>query len=265
MLKGKIRVLLFGLAGFIFIVGLSGSASADNVVQGLKTKTKLDAGTIVRISTDTSTIAEKLPAGRSDLIFGVVIDKALSPVYVEHEGATTYVASQGEYQVLVDTENGPISVGDYISGSYTDGIGAKATGRQPLVLGKATSSFNGQTGVVGSAGRYKIGKVSVDINIIRNPNFKNTLAIPGPLQKLGNSIAGRETSPFKVYVALVLFLVATVLTLVLLTVGTRGGLVAIGRNPLSKHSVLKALFEVIGAALVIFITSLIGVYLLLRL
>lgn len=253
-----------GLLFFIVLLSLFGGVVyADNVVQSFTTKTTFPDGTIVSIDSTTNVI--KTPGGRADLIFGVVVDKTTAPILLDKVGGLTYVSSQGEYPVLVSNENGEIAVGDYISiSSSADGVGAKPTGNNSLVLGKATTAFDGHTGVIGTVGKYNLGKIKVNIGIMKNPNYKNTLAIPGPLQKIGNSIAGHETSPLKIYIALVLFMVGTVLTLVLLVVGIRGGLMAIGRNPLSKHSIIKALAEVIIAGLVIFLTSLFGVYLLLR-
>ena len=235
---------------------------ADNVVQSYSAADKLQVGQIVRLSSSTEVALN--PSNRSDLMFGVVVDKSQAPIVLDRQGATTYVTNQGEYPVLVSNEAGPISKGDYISMSSTSGVGAKAGSNDSMIIGTATGSFDGKNNVVGTDGKYNIGKVTVSIDIIKNPSFKNTLAIPGVLQKIGNSIAGRETSPLRIYISLVLFIVATALTLVLLVVGTRGGLVAIGRNPLSKHIVLRALAQVILVAFAIFFVSLIGVYLILK-
>lgn len=267
MLKGVKRCFLY-IAGVLAIITVivTGSVSvfADNIVQSFSASSNPSKGTIVSLKGDASNSVEATPGNRPDLIFGVVVDKNLASITLDKAGATTYVASQGEFSVLVTNERGAINKGDLVSISSTAGLGAKADANQSIVLGKAETAFNGQDALIGKAGKYNIGQVTVSINITKNPSFKNTLAIPEPLQKIGNSIAGRETSPLKIYIALVLFLVSSALTLVLLVVGTRGGLTAIGRNPLSKHTVLHALFQVIGAAVVIFIGSLVGVYLLLR-
>lgn len=265
MIKKKLWAFVVILGTVCIPLLWPSSVRADNVVQNLYQKSKMEIGTIVRLSSESAVTIEKVPGGRSDMIFGVVIDESKAPVVLQRSGASAYIASQGDYPVLVSTEHGPIAAGDYISMSSTDGIGAKATGNESTALGKTKTAFDGSSGVVKTEGNYKVGLLTVSIEIGKNPSFKNTLAIPAPLQKIGNSIAGKETSPLKVYIGLVLFVVGSVLTMVLITFGTRGGLVAIGRNPLSKHAVLTALFQVITAAVVIFLTSIIGVYLLLRL
>lgn len=260
LLLYPILASLFALVAF-----LPAPAQADNIVQGFNSKSDLPLGTIVRLSADSSSMVEPVPGGRADLIFGVVVNKDKAPLSLDRKGATTSVASQGKYTVLVSDEKGPIEVDDYISISSSEGVGAKSDGNQSVALGKAVTAFDGQQEVIGKAGQYNLGKISVYINIARNPDFKNTLAIPQPLQKIGNSIAGREVSPLRIYISLIFFTVGSVLTLVLLIVGTRGGLVAIGRNPLSKHTITKAMYKVISLGGLIFIASLLGVYLLLRL
>lgn len=268
MLRGvKRRALSYSglLLLFIAVMSVAIPVFADNVVQSFNSSGKLVDGNIVSLKSSSPPTVEANPANRADLIFGVVVDKNLAPITLNSQGAATYVSSQGEYSVLVTTEKGVINKNDPVSVSSAAGIGAKADPNQPIVLGKAVTGYNGQDQGIGKAGKYNIGKITVDINITRNPGFKNTLAIPAPLQKIGNSIAGRETSPLKIYIALVIFLVSSVLTTLLLVFGTKGGLIAIGRNPLSKHTILRALFQVIVLAVLIFLASLIGVYLLLRL
>lgn len=269
MLKGvKKQSLSLAVCLLLLIVavaGFSSSALADNIVQSFNSKDKLEAGIIVALDSDSSSAVVANPGSRADLIFGITVDKSTAPLYLQKGDSSTYIANQGEYPVIVSDENGPINSGDYVSVSSSAGIGAKAGDNQSVVIGQAIDAFNGQVNTIGQSQGHNLGKINLTVYVMKNPSFKNTLSIPEPLQRIGNSIAGREVSPFKVYVALVLFIVASVLTVVLLTVGTRGGLTAIGRNPLSKQSVLRGLFQVISAGVLIFITSLIGVYLLLRL
>lgn len=239
------------------------AAKADNVVQSFNIKGNVKIGDIVALSGAPNTV-ELVPGNRADLIYGVMVDGSKAPIVLQTKTQKDYVATGGVFPVLVSTENGAINNGDPISMSGQDGIGAKATGNQSTILGYAGANFDGSQNATGQSGKFKIGQINVDISVMRNPDFKNTLAIPGPLQKLGNSIAGREVSPLKVYIALIIFLTAMSLSLVLLIVGIRSGLVAIGRNPLSQHAIIHGIVEVIIVALIIFITSLAAVYLLLR-
>ena len=47
--------------------------------------------------------------------------------------------------------------------------------------------------------------------------------------------------------------------------GVRSGMIAIGRNPLSKKSILRGIVQVIIVAITIFLIGIFGVYLLLKL
>jgi hypothetical protein len=69
----------------------------------------------------------------------------------------------------------------------------------------------------------------------------------------------------RIYAALVIFVIASIIALTVLVVGIRSSIIAIGRNPLSKKSILRGLFQVITVAFLVFIVGMGGVYLLLRL
>lgn len=237
---------------------------ADVVVEGFLAKGNLKIGQIVSLSDKAATTVQSSPANESNQIYGVVVDNSKAPITLTHQTQQVYVATGGDYPVMVSDENGPISPGAYISVGSLDGIGIKATPNQPVVLGHADTAFSPPTGVISKSGKYSIGRINVTISVMPNPMFKNTLAIPQPLQKIGNSIAGSEVSPLRVYIALLVFVVATALSVILLTVGVRSALIALGRNPLSRHSILQGMFQVIAVSLVIFCSALVGVYLILK-
>jgi hypothetical protein len=59
--------------------------------------------------------------------------------------------------------------------------------------------------------------------------------------------------------------ISAIIALSVLLVGVKSSITAIGRNPLSKKSILTGLFQVITVAILVFIVGMFGVYLLLRL
>lgn len=260
--RAKFRLALAFIAAALFIAPTL--THADNVVEGFYEKGDLKVGQIVKLSSKQSATVEVAPANTSNEIFGVVVDPAQAPITLERPNQRVFVATGGTYPVFVDNENGPINKGDYISISQHSGIGAKATGNQPVILGHANASFDGVNNVKNHIGKFAVGEINVVISVEPNSLFKNTLAIPQPLQRIGNSVAGREVPPFKVYMALLLFVVSVSIAIILLVVGTRSSITAIGRNPLSQHSIQRGMFQVIGVSVVIFAISVAGVYLLLR-
>ena len=265
MLKNGRAKIALGLAFFGVLCLFGASVKADNVVEGFYEHNNLSTGLIVKLDTKPAATVEAAPANTSNQIFGVVVDGSQAPITLDRPNQQVFVATGGTYPVLVANDNGPIAKGDYISISRFDGIGAKADSNQPVILGHAETAFDGVNNVKKHLGKYTEGSVDVAIAVAPNPQFKNTFSIPQPLQRIGNSVAGREVPPLRVYMALVVFIVAVSLAVILLVVGIRSSLIAVGRNPLSQHLILRGLSQVIGLSLVIFGLAVGGVYLLLRL
>lgn len=238
---------------------------ADNVVQGFVAKGSLQPGWIVSLTDKSATTVQAAPANDPTQIYGVVINPSDAPITLNRSGQQVYVANAGDYPVLVSAVNGSISAGDYISMSNTDGIGAKAGADAQAILGKAITSFDGQHNVITGSGSSAIGKVEVSIAPGHNPALKSSLSVPGPIQKAADALAGHTVSNARIWAAVIVFVAAASIAVILLVVGVRTGMTAIGRNPLSRHSILYGLFQVVGMSLLIFIVGLFGVYLLLRL
>jgi len=254
------------LLSFFVAVGLmAGSmALADSIVRSFSSQGKLQPGWIVALGDSSSTTVKAAPANNPSEIYGVVINSASADISISHTGQNVYVATSGNYPVLVSAAQGKIAKGDYISMSDIDGIGGKADSQVEVVVGRATTGFDGQKNVLTSVNGEAIGQVTVSVDPGHNPILKN-VSIPGPLQKVGNAIAGREISPARIYGALGIFGLGAILTSGILFVGIRSGITAIGRNPLSRRSILQGLFQVVGVAVMVFVLDLVGVYLLLRL
>jgi len=185
------------------------------------------------------------------------------------------VATFGHYDVLVSNQNGPIKKGDFITISSLAGVGMKVDTTQSVVLGRATAAFNG-TGNVESTAKLKqagggeltvsIARIPVDISVSHNPFQQNAdRGLQGVLNRVSTQIAGKEVGTSRAYIALVALALAAMLSGGMLYSGIRGGLIAIGRNPLAKQSVLNGIFRVVVAGLIVFMIGLFGVYLILKL
>lgn len=268
MLKTKINLKKtknFVLAIVCSTVLFGGLAAADTIVQGFKSDVQYQPGWLVALSRASSATVELAPSNEPTRIYGVVVDPSNAPATVQTQGQQVFIANTGTYPALVSAQNGSISPGDYLSMSRTDGIAAKADASSSFVLGRAVESFDGKTRVitVGPDG-FAIGKIKVNIFPGKNPLQKDQVAIPAPLKNLGQSIAGKPISALRIYAALIVFIIAGLMATSLLWAGIRNGMVAIGRNPLSKHSILHGLFQVIVVAVVVFFVGVFGVYLLLK-
>lgn len=268
---GKARQLVYGIAilGAILTFGLfslaAKAALAETFVQSFSADSTLRPAYIVALSKNKSNSVELASLAKTGSIYGVVIDPSQTPLTIQHQGQQVFVANNGSYQVLASTENGLIKAGDYISLSVINGIGAKATSHEPYIIGQSLAAFDGKTNVITSTGSSAIGLVTVSVNPGRNPLLKDDVAIPSSLRKLGESIAGKSVSAIRIYSSLGIFVVTAIVASSLLWVGVRSGMLAIGRNPLSRRSVIRSILQVVIVSILIFIAGLLGVYLLLKL
>ncbi len=220
---------------------------------------------------------QALSANDISTMQGVVVSPNNAPISLNNGTSSNqvYVADSGGYNILVSTENGSISIGDYISISSLDGIGMKASDSEGTVVGKATMAFSGKTGVVSTATIKKagggttevsIGSIPVDISIAANPNEQLGVGgLPGFLQSASTAIANKPVSAPKVYISLVILLLSMLISGSLLYSGVKNSIVSIGRNPLARKYIVRGLSQVVLFGVIIFVLGLFAVYLLLRL
>jgi len=255
---------LLAAAVLFALVGVGGYAQADTIVRGFNSKDSIEPGRVVALVVSDKNSVEPAPADDPTRILGVVVEQTASPITVQQATQNVFVATGGVYPVLVSTENGSIAAGDYLSMSSTDGIAAKVKG-QAVVVGWATQNFDGKSGDVSSGKNGSvIGKISVQVAPGKNPQLREDIFVPALLRKIGEAIAGKPLSANRIYAALVIFIITAVIAFGLLWVGVRSGMIAIGRNPLSKHSIMQSLTQVIVASVIVFTGGLFGIYLLLR-
>jgi hypothetical protein len=284
MFKAKIKETisvrrLLALVGLIILVGLSFSsplgAEPSAFTQGYSTDGPVQTGMIVRLKEGDASKIEPLAPENVEKMHGVVVDANDAPVTLSAEGQKIFVATSGSFEVLVSSQNGFISTGDYIALSAIHGIGMKAGDKEAMVIGRALADFSEKSEVVSaatikdSAGGQRnvtIGRVLVHVSVARNPLLTSSKPnLPEFLQKVSESIAGKPVQATRVYIALVVFGITTVISGSLLYGGIRSAITSLGRNPLSKKSIIRGMFQVIVAGLIIFIIGIFGVYLLLKL
>jgi hypothetical protein len=268
------RRWLVGLIVSCLLILPALSVTAQSVLQSYSTAAPLQFGLIVELESKSSGKVEPLAQTSATKMFGAVVNPNASPVSLS---ATTgsqqaYVATSGTYNVLVSNQDGSIAPGDYITISSLDGIGMKAGDNDSTVLGKATTIFNG-TNALSTAmlknGSHpttvELGEVSVNIAVSRNPlQATSSPDLPSFLRSASQSFANRPVSTPRVYLGLTVLLISAIIAGSLLYAGVRSGITAIGRNPLSKKSIIRSLIQVTLTSLIVFIVGLFAVYLILR-
>ncbi len=273
------RTLVFGVVGVLALalVPLFTAKAIDGTDVGTyQAASSLEPGTIVELtSTDKKQVAAVSKEHLANM-FGVTVDPSqLSLLLSGDSDNEVYVATSGTYPALVSTENGQIASGDYLTLSSIDGILMKADTRQKTIFGRAAASFTDSSPATGSmtlkdssgaTHQVKIGQVAATIEIKKNPNIISTkVNVPKFLEDIGQQIAKKEVSPIRMYLSLFITAVSLITSLIILYSGVRNGVISIGRNPMSKKSIFRALLEIILTSVAVLMVGLFAVYLLLRL
>lgn len=264
-------VALLGLASLIALSIIS-PLSAQTLNQGYKSDQTLEQGMLVKENDADHSKVEAVSKKTISKLKGVVVAKNDSPVVLSSSDQNVFVADNGVHQVLVSDENGPIKKGDYLSVSSLDGIAMKADSSEPVVLGQATSDFNGGGDNIGTTTlqannkKVDLGRVQANISIVSNPLQRKIQiqSVPSILKDVSNNVAGRSVSNGRIWLATMVFLVTSLVTGIMLYGGAKNSLLALGRNPLSKASILRGLLQVVILGMIVFICGMFGVYLLLK-
>jgi hypothetical protein len=265
--KLKNKLLLWVPAGLLivfFMAGLGLVVKADNVVEGYTSADTLQPGQIVTLIDAKNKKVKAAPANDANGLYGVVVDPSDAPITLVGQNSKVFVATTGTYQTLVSVSNEPIKAGDFISVSSINGIGAKATPGDSLILGRAVNGFNGTTGAVTTNNGKNIGRVFVNISVSKNPISNTDPTLPAFLRKAADGLANKSVPVIRVYTALLIFGVSLIAAITVLYSGVRGSLISIGRNPLSRRAIFSGMYKTILTGLGVFIIGMAGVYLLLK-
>lgn len=249
---------------------------AQSVTQGYKSDAVLQRGMVVIVSESDQTKIEPARPDTIERIHGIVVNPNDAPFTVSNDEQKNFVATVGRYEVLVSDQNGQIFTGDYLTISSIEGIAMKADREQRVIVGRALSDFKSDSSNTVSTVELtdsdnqkqsvNIGLIQIDVGVSRNPLLKPDQAnVPEFLRKASEGVAQKPVSAVRVYIGLIILGISSTIAGAMLFSGIRSAVISIGRNPLSKKSIIKGLIQVVVTSLIVFITGLFGVYLLLRL
>jgi hypothetical protein len=276
MLKHKrlFQRLLIVVGLVLFAGATTKLVLAQDVTQGYGSTTTLQNGLIVELDPNNSSDVEPVTSTDAANMLGVTVGAGNSPVSLSNNGAASqvYVATYGQYDVLVSNQDGAVKTGDFITISSLDGVGMKAGSNQTIIIGKALGNFDGSTNVVSTAtvggAAVSLGYVQVDISVAHNPLYQKqtttSAGVPSFLARAAQVVTNKPLGAARIYAGLVVLLVSVLVAGGLLIAGVRSSMTAIGRNPLARHSIMRGLMQVILLALIIVSAGLVAVYLLLK-
>jgi len=234
------------------------------VTRGYSTKELMPAGTVVSLEKKGSNTIEKATPDNELLIAGVVTGANDSLLDLQPEGSVVRIATEGGLDVLASTVNGDINNGDKLILSPLAGI--MATDNPELkngkYLGVSTGTLNDkspgskQIEVDQSGGgkqKVTVGEIPAKLMISERKPTISSLSTDGnsPVTRLAKQITGKSVSMAKVIAACITLFTALMITGVLLYSSIRGTFTALGRNPLSKDSLIKGLIRVIVVSVLV--------------
>ncbi len=269
----RFRSLLLVLAATFIFTSTEAFASSQLIAQGYPGNSNLQPGMIVQLNPQKPNSVMALSLENISKMLGVVIsaNEAALTISQPTNSQEVYVTNTGQHNVLVTTQNGTITTGDYITISSIAGLGMKADSNEGEVLGQAAGSFDGVHNVLGSttlknsAGQSKavrIGMVPVNINIASNPLAKGAKGVPTFLSNLTKFATNKSVSADRIYLGMLCVVAGIIITISIVYAAIKNGFISIGRNPLAKKAIVLNLFKVVIVALVVFVVSLGGAYLI---
>lgn len=255
-----------GLIG-LFAAALLSPLDAQSFVRGFESEQSLERGTIVVIDDDDNDKVMPATLERVDDLYGVVVNPTDAALTISGETEQVFVATSGRYRVLVSTQNDSINRGDFVTISSIQGVGMKVDDAIPIIIGRALESFDGSDRVGSSQvgeSTVQIGRIDVDVQVAGNPLQRPTEAtLPDFLRQAAEFIAQEPVSAERIYAATFIFIVTIVVAGSLMYSGVRNSIISIGRNPLSKKSIVKGMLQVIFFGLIVVVLGLFAVYLIL--
>jgi hypothetical protein len=260
------------ISGLMFIVSGMSGAYAQDVTQGYSSDGVLQNGLIVRLKADDKAKVEPLAQEQEVELFGVVVYSTETPVSIsDPDEQQVFVATQGQYDVLVNTQNGEIRRGDDVVISSVKGVGMKADDLHRVLVGKALENFDGKSDAEStvkiSDGRtVSLGRIRVDISVKRNPSFTgDTIAgVPHALSRLAYAVTDKPVTAFRIYAGLSVVFLCLLIAGAILYSGIHGGMGAVGRNPLARKAIMRNMIGTTIMALIVVSVGLFAVYLLLK-
>ncbi|CAN5390577.1 hypothetical protein BH09PAT4_BH09PAT4_09080 [soil metagenome] len=259
------------LVGGFGPVFASAAATSANVSKSYTSRSIIAAGSIVSLSQTDGDTVELADTSNSKRTIGVVVKDNDSLIAMNSgKMMNTQVATSGIVTTLVSDVNGSIKVGDQVAVSPFGGVGMKsALGER--IIGLAQTAFNGSGEDVttrevkdksGDSHSIKIGYIQLGVAVgLDDGTDGGTMT---GLQHFVRSLTGHQVSTPRIIISLVIAICTLAALIVLIYAAIYGSIVSIGRNPLAKNVIFKALWHVVWLASITVAVALLFMYLLLR-
>jgi len=264
---GFLALLITGLV----IVGHSAaSGAAGNISYGFNASTRPTLGSLVSLDSKQSNSISLADTSNATKLLGVVVSGNDSGIAVGVASNTVQVATSGTAQTLVSNINGDIKTGDWVGVSPFSGIGIKAMPNS-MAVGIAQAGFNDSskgtvtekvTAKSGVSSEIRVGYIPVNIAVTNTNQI--TSANQNVIQKIVKTLTGHTVPTIRIVLSLIIAISALVILVTLIYASIYGSIVSVGRNPLAKYFIFRALSRVIAMAMLTAVIAGLAIYFLLR-
>lgn len=247
------------------------SARAESISQAYNSEIQISEGSAVALINNSQNTIELATQENKNLLLGVVVASQNSLVNINSDQGNTQVIVNGPANLLTCDINGEIANGDALTTSPIAGVAMKAT-ETTRIIGFAQANFSSnsqkqfQTINNKKGENVKVAIVVMPVNIaIADYSPKNNLDNNGVIsgvQSLAYNLSGKNISAVRALVALIVLLVAAIVSIVIVYSSVNSSIKAIGRNPLSKRTVLLSFVQIIIAVAIIMLSGLSIAYLI---
>ena len=265
--KSRVNFLYFLLA--VAFLSLAYCSAVYGISRGYQTDdSALKPGMAVGLNPDTESNSPKVEAATESAlenIIGVATTVEESSVTVASSGQTVFVESEGEVRAYASDINGRIQEGDQLTLSPLNGVLTKANTGSKIILGTALENFP-TTGLEPYEINTDEGRKPTNIALMRinlDTKLVSSSGSNSSLERLGQSIAGKEVSEVRVIIAMVVFLLVLFAEGGILYGSTSSAITSLGRNPLAGHVIRRQLFQVMIVAFGVLAVGLTSIYLIL--
>ncbi|MDL2342492.1 MAG: hypothetical protein QFB87_05450 [Patescibacteria group bacterium] len=256
-----------------FVCGGAGlaAASSANISHSYLGSNDIVQGSLVSLDSTQDNYVQAANTNTANKLVGITVGTSDSLVAIDAEANKVQVATSGIASALVSDVNGPIKSGDSVAVSPFSGVGMKSQPGARLIglaqstLGDAGSNPVNQqvTDKDGKKQTIKVGFVRVSIAIGSAPANADD-AQRNSLQRVAKSLTGHAVSTARIVISAFIAVIALIALVTLIYTSVYGSIEAIGRNPLAKTSIFRALTSIIGLVLATATVALITIYLIIR-
>lgn len=270
--SNKVRIVLLGTGLALVLLGLSPvSASSANISHSFTSAANVKNGSLVSLDPARTNYVEPASSSNGKQLLGVVVAANDSLLAVDANSGNIQVATSGTVSALVTTINGVIKVGDQVGVSPFNGVGMKAA-PGTHVIGLAQTGFNASsegvqsetvTDKAGHSQQVALGYLRLNIGIGTATTAPSSEQL-STLQRLGKSLTGHTVSTLRIFISLVITIIALIAIVTLIYASVYGGIISIGRNPLAKYAVFRNMALVMGMVMLVAVVAGLFIFLLLR-